>query len=80
MTARIAIIGMGHVGKAIHSLLCQHAEIVTYDAAWAVDYPARELAACDAGIICVDTPQATAEPAMPPASVTQSRGSRPAQS
>jgi hypothetical protein len=56
MTARIAIIGMGHVGKAMHSLLCQQAEIVTYDAAWAVDYPARELAACDAGIICVDTP------------------------
>jgi UDPglucose 6-dehydrogenase len=56
MTARIAIIGMGHVGKAMHGLLHQHAEIVTYDIARASRYPAQELAACDAGVICVDTP------------------------
>ena len=56
MSVRIAIIGMGHVGKAMHDLLRQHAEIVTYDASGGEDYPAQELAACDAGIICVDTP------------------------
>jgi UDPglucose 6-dehydrogenase len=57
MTSKIAIIGMGHVGKAMHGLLREHAEIVTYDTATAEGYPARELAACDAGIICVDTPK-----------------------
>lgn len=57
MTAtRIAIIGMGHVGKTIHDLFRHHAAVVTYDAAGREDYPSRELAACDAGIICVDTP------------------------
>jgi len=54
--ARIAIIGMGHVGTAMHELLRPHAEIITYDAAQAQHYPARQLTACDAGIICVDTP------------------------
>jgi UDPglucose 6-dehydrogenase len=56
MTVRIAIIGMGHVGNAMHDLLHRHAEIVTYDTAQAGKYPRRELGACAAGIICVDTP------------------------
>jgi UDPglucose 6-dehydrogenase len=58
MPARIAIIGMGHVGTAMHDLFRQHAETVTYDAVWPEDYPAQELAECDAGVICVDTPMA----------------------
>jgi UDPglucose 6-dehydrogenase len=56
MSARIAIIGIGHVGRAMRDLFSQHAEIVTFDASGSEDYPAAELAACDAGIICVDTP------------------------
>src|ERR1039457_4086723 len=58
MSARIAIIGIRHVGRAMRDLFSQHAEIVTFDASGSEDYPAPELAACDAGIICVDTPMA----------------------
>jgi UDPglucose 6-dehydrogenase len=53
---KLAIIGMGHVGTAMHDLLRQHAEIVSYDAAKSRDYPRHELTACHAAIICVDTP------------------------
>ncbi len=53
---RLAIIGMGHVGKQMHDLFRQHAEIITYDTAERKSYPSRELAACDAGIVCVGTP------------------------
>jgi UDPglucose 6-dehydrogenase len=53
---KIAIIGMGHVGKAMHDLFRQHAEIIPYDARGSEDYPERELASCDAAIVCVDTP------------------------
>jgi UDPglucose 6-dehydrogenase len=56
---RIAIIGMGHVGTAMHALLNPHARLITYDAAAGLDYPARDLAACHAAIICVDTPMAS---------------------
>jgi len=56
MPATIAIIGMGHVGRIMHDLLRPHAQIITYDTAQAQDYPTRRLAACDAAIICVDTP------------------------
>jgi UDPglucose 6-dehydrogenase len=52
---KLAIIGMGHVGTAVHDLLCQHAEIIAYDAA-DMAYPECELAACEAAIICVSTP------------------------
>jgi UDPglucose 6-dehydrogenase len=58
---RVAIIGMGHVGTAMHRLLAPHASLVTYDAAGRRDYPALDLAACDAAIICVDTPMASDE-------------------
>jgi UDPglucose 6-dehydrogenase len=55
---KIALIGMGHVGKAMRDLLRHHTELVTYDAADPVDYPTRELADCDFAVICVDTPMA----------------------
>lgn len=55
---RIAIIGMGHVGTAMHTMLSPHAELVTYDIAHDTDYPEQELKTCGAGIICVDTPPA----------------------
>lgn len=53
---KIAIIGTGHVGGAMLGLFREHAEIVTYDTSEPGDYPKLELATCDAGIICVDTP------------------------
>lgn len=55
---KIAIIGTGHVGTAMRDLLRHHADLVTYDAAEPGQYPARELAACDTAIVCVDTPMA----------------------
>jgi UDPglucose 6-dehydrogenase len=55
---RIAIIGIGHVGTAMHELFRQHAQIVTYDLRAQTSYPAPELATCDAAIVCVDTPPA----------------------
>jgi UDPglucose 6-dehydrogenase len=58
MTVRIAIVGMGHVGKAMHELFRQHAEIVTYDICAPGSYPTPELASCDAAVVCVDTPPA----------------------
>jgi UDPglucose 6-dehydrogenase len=57
MAARIGIIGMGHVGKAMYDLFRSHAGIVTFDARGHGDYPAGDLAACDLGVICVDTPE-----------------------
>jgi UDPglucose 6-dehydrogenase len=56
MAPKIAIIGMGHVGTATHELLRNHADLITYDTAHDRSYPQRQLAACDAAIICVDTP------------------------
>jgi nucleotide sugar dehydrogenase len=56
MGARIAIIGMGHVGRSMQALLAGHAQLVTFDASGTQEYPRRDLAACDAGLICVDTP------------------------
>jgi UDPglucose 6-dehydrogenase len=59
VTLRIAIIGTGHVGNAMNRLLAPHARLVTYDISDGQDYPDRALAACDAAIICVDTPAAS---------------------
>ena len=53
---KIAIIGMGHVGQAMHDLFRHHAEIITYDTRDEGDYPEHELLGCDVAIICVDTP------------------------
>jgi nucleotide sugar dehydrogenase len=47
---------MGHVGTATHDLLRHHANLITYDTAHDRSYPQQQLAACDAAIICVDTP------------------------
>jgi UDPglucose 6-dehydrogenase len=56
MPAKIAIIGMGHVGTSMHGLLHDRTEIITYDSAEDAHYPAREIATCDAAIVCVGTP------------------------
>jgi UDPglucose 6-dehydrogenase len=56
MATSIGIIGMGHVGHAMFDLFSRYTRIVTFDASGNDDYPERQLAACDAAIICVDTP------------------------
>lgn len=56
MAVRIGIIGMGHVGRSMFDLFAQHAQVVTFDANGHEEYPEGELAACDAGVVCVDTP------------------------
>lgn len=56
MKENVAIIGMGHVGKAMCHMLSPHANIVTYDPQHDEDYPAAKLAECSVGIICVGTP------------------------
>jgi len=55
---RVGIIGMGHVGSMMHTMLEPHAELVTYDAADAGPYPKAELAECDYVMVCVSTPPA----------------------
>jgi UDP-N-acetyl-D-mannosaminuronate dehydrogenase len=56
MAVRIGIVGMGHVGQSMHDLFARHAQIVTFDANGHQEYPEDELAACDAVVVCVDTP------------------------
>jgi nucleotide sugar dehydrogenase len=56
MSTKIAIIGMGHVGKMMYDLLIGHADIVAYDLLQGDGYPVTELAACDIGVVCVSTP------------------------
>jgi nucleotide sugar dehydrogenase len=57
MTKRkLGIIGAGHVGSAMIELFKEHAEVITYDSRLDKSYPEFQLAKCDAGIICVDTP------------------------
>ncbi|MCW2751092.1 MAG: hypothetical protein JWR83_2202 [Aeromicrobium sp.] len=53
---KIAIIGLGHVGKALRERLEGVCELVTYDVADGQGYPHDELATCDLGFICVGTP------------------------
>lgn len=53
---KIAIIGMGHVGKNMRDLFAPHAGLVTFDQADGTDYPHGELSSCDFAVVCVDTP------------------------
>ncbi|MDX6278864.1 MAG: UDPglucose 6-dehydrogenase [Nocardioidaceae bacterium] len=55
---KIAIIGLGHVGKGLRDRLDGVCDLVTYDIADGRDYPADDLATCDLGFICVGTPSA----------------------
>jgi UDPglucose 6-dehydrogenase len=54
---KIAVIGVGFVGKAMIQLLDPIAEVITYDKARDAGYPAARIADCDFAVICVDTPQ-----------------------
>lgn len=42
----------------MYELFENHASIVTYDLRHDKNYPAKDLASCDFGVVCVDTPQA----------------------
>lgn len=55
---QIAVIGQGTVGRAVVDQYRNSADVVVYDPAHHDDYPSSELAGCDFGIVCVDTPPA----------------------
>jgi UDPglucose 6-dehydrogenase len=52
---KVAIIGMGVVGKAQAEMFGDH-DLVTWDAAWGLPYPREDIAGCDFAVICVGTP------------------------
>jgi UDPglucose 6-dehydrogenase len=52
---RVAIVGMGVVGRAQARMFSGH-DLVTYDAADGVPYPADRIADCDFAVVCVGTP------------------------
>jgi len=58
MKLKIAIIGVGHVGRTMADLFSPKSEVVTYDASWNEPYPAEEISQCDVALICVNTPSA----------------------
>lgn len=53
---KIAIIGMGIVGKAQARMFKDH-DLVTYDPAYRKEYPSKEIADCDFAVIAVGTPE-----------------------
>ncbi len=53
---KIAIIGLGYVGKAFKQFVEKHYEIVTYDPLDNDIYPAKEIDACELAVVCVPTP------------------------
>ncbi len=57
MKDRIAIIGMGYVGKVLYRQLSPHVDVVTYDPRYDDAYPEAELKECSLALVCVGTPQ-----------------------
>ncbi len=58
MTLKVAIIGVGHVGRTMAELFSPKADVVTYDASWHEPYPLEKISNCDVALICVNTPMA----------------------
>jgi UDPglucose 6-dehydrogenase len=58
MALKIAIIGIGHVGRTMVELFNPKCEVVTYDASWNEPYPLEQISQCDVALICVNTPSA----------------------
>lgn len=54
---RVAIIGLGVVGKAQARLFAGH-DLITWDAAWGAPAPAHQIAGCEFAVVCVGTPAA----------------------
>ena len=54
---KIAIIGMGHVGKAFAQFVSDRYPLVTYDIADGKPYPKEDIDSCALAVICVPTPQ-----------------------
>jgi nucleotide sugar dehydrogenase len=57
MVKKIAIIGMGHVGKAFAEFVGDRYTLVTYDTADGKPYPKNDIDSCDMTVVCVPTPQ-----------------------
>jgi nucleotide sugar dehydrogenase len=55
---KVAIIGLGTVGRAMVALFEGRADLVLYDRADGKPYPVEDLSTCDFAMVCVDTPSA----------------------
>ena len=58
MGKKIAIIGMGYVGKAFANFVGDRYPLVRYDIADGTPYPKDGIDSCDLAVVCVPTPQA----------------------
>jgi len=59
MWKKIAIIGMGYVGKAFAEFVGDRYPLVMYDIVDKIPYPQGNIDACDLAVVCVPTPQAS---------------------
>lgn len=59
MDKKIAIIGMGYVGKAFAQFVGDRYPLVTYDISDVKLYPKVDIDACDLAVVCVPTPQSS---------------------
>ena len=57
MDKKIAIIGMGYVGKAFSKFVGDRYPVVGYDIADETPYPKESIDNCDLAVVCVPTPQ-----------------------
>ena len=58
MIKKIAIIGMGSVGKAFTEFVGDKYPLIVYDITYDNPYPKKDIDACDLAVVCVPTPQA----------------------
>ena len=56
---KIAIIGLGYVGNAMHSFFKDHYDVVFFDPAKKGSATKSEINDCDLGVVCVPTPMAS---------------------
>ena len=57
MDKKIAIIGMGYVGKAFAEFVGNRCSLVGYDIADETPYPQESIDNCDLAVVCIPTPQ-----------------------
>lgn len=56
MDKKIAVIGLGRVGKAFSEYVSNVYEVVGYDPKEHDSYPSQEIDSCELGVVCVPTP------------------------
>jgi len=56
MNKKVAIIGHGYVGKAMHEFFKDHYDVFIYDPNEKNSHTQEEINECDLGVICVPTP------------------------